>query len=84
MIPSMALIVGFWIPFEASGNRNLSLAKGILVGVYLVCFTFSGVMNAFGPTVRQLFDEILPITLTYAPTVRFRDYAYGDSRGRTG
>jgi hypothetical protein len=53
MIPSMAIMVGFWIAFEASGNRNLGLAKGILVGLYLVCFTFSSVMNAFGATVRH-------------------------------
>lgn len=61
MIPSMAIIIAFWIPFEAGGNRNLSLVKGILVGMYLVCFTFSGVMNAFGPTVRQLLGAILPL-----------------------
>ena len=54
MIPSMAIVVGCWIPCEASGGGNFCLAKGILVGVYLVGFTFSGVMNAFGPTVRLL------------------------------
>ena len=59
MIPSMAIIVGFWIPFEAGGYQDLRLAKGILVGMYLVCFTFSGVMNAFGPTVCQLLDALL-------------------------
>lgn len=84
MIPAMAFIVGFWIPFEASGNQSLGLAKGILVGVYLVCFTFSGVMNAFGPTVRRLLGVILPSTHTDALAVRIRDHAYRDSRSWAG
>jgi hypothetical protein len=63
MIPSMAILVGFWIGFEKSGNQNLGLAKGILVGVYLTAFAFSGVMNAFGPTYAS---EIMPTEIRAA------------------
>ncbi|KAF2273803.1 MFS transporter [Westerdykella ornata] len=63
MIPSMGLIVGFWIGFEKSGNQNLGLVKGVLVGIYLVAFIFSGVMNAFGPTYAS---EIMPTEIRAA------------------
>ena len=63
MIPSMALLVGFWIAFENSVPPNLGLAKGILAGVYLTAFAFSGVMNAFGPTYAS---EIMPTEIRAA------------------
>lgn len=47
----MAIVVGCWAAFQAGGSKNLGLAKGILVGMYLVNFSFSAVMNSFGPTV---------------------------------
>lgn len=59
----MAILVGFWIGFEKSGDQNLGLAKGILVGVYLTAFTFSGIMNAFGPVYAS---EIMPTELRAA------------------
>ncbi|CAO2653519.1 Nn.00g029300.m01.CDS01 [Neocucurbitaria sp. VM-36] len=63
MIPSMALLVGFWVAFEKSGNQDLGLAKGILIGVFLTAFAFSGVMNAFGPTYAS---EIMPTEIRAA------------------
>lgn len=63
MIPSTAILVGFWIGFEKSGNTDLGLAKGILVGVYLTAFTFSAVMNAFGPLYAS---EIMPTEIRAA------------------
>jgi hypothetical protein len=63
MIPSMAILVGFWIGFEKSSNENLGSAKGILVGVYLTAFAFSGVMNAFGPVYAS---EIMPTEIRAA------------------
>jgi hypothetical protein len=79
MIPSMALVVGFWVPFERSGNLDLGLVKGILVGVYLTGFTFSGVMNAFGPTVKYPVYSAYHRPFADNVIVRFGDYAHGNT-----
>lgn len=80
MILSMAIMVGFWIAFEVSGEQHLGLAKGILVGLYMVAFTFSSVMNAFGATVRPKYQLFLLILSAHTLTVRVRNYAHRDSR----
>jgi hypothetical protein len=51
MIPAACIIVGLWSAYEAGGSKNLGLAKGINVGVFLTSFGYSAVMNSFGPAV---------------------------------
>jgi MFS family permease len=61
MIPGLCVTIGLWSAFESSGSP--SMAKGVLVGIYLTCFGFSAVMNTFGPVYGS---EILPTNIRAA------------------
>lgn len=60
MIPAIAILVGCWSSFEKTGSTDRGLSTGALVGIYLFCFGFSGVMNSFGPTYGS---EIMPTNI---------------------
>jgi hypothetical protein len=73
MIPASIIIVGLWAAFEASGNTNLGLAKGINVGIYLTVFGYAAIMNTFGTTVSgisiRFSGEVILNFLQYASEI---------------
>lgn len=51
MIPGSLLVVIMWARFEAGGNKDLGLAKGIIFGMFFVIFGFGGTTNTFAACV---------------------------------
>lgn len=61
IIPGGLITVISWARFEAGGSTNVATGAGIIVGMFVVCFGYGGVLNTFAPTVScppvLCFDE---------------------------
>ncbi|KAK6380205.1 hypothetical protein LTS17_005394 [Exophiala oligosperma] len=60
MIPGSLLVVILWARFDAGGDTDLGLAKGIIFGMFVVIFGFGGVTNTFAACYAA---EILPTSI---------------------
>ncbi len=53
IIPGALLIVIMWARFEAGGSTDLSVAKGIIFGMFFLVWGYGGVLNTFAPCVSS-------------------------------
>lgn len=51
IIPGALLIVIMWARFEAGGNQDLGVAKGIIFGMFFLVWGYGGILNTFAPCV---------------------------------
>jgi hypothetical protein len=42
-----------WARFEAGGSTDVPLGAGIIVGMFILCWGYGGVLNTFAPTVSS-------------------------------
>ena len=42
-----------WARFEAGGSKDIPLGSGIIVGMFVLCWGYGGVLNTFAPTVSS-------------------------------
>jgi hypothetical protein len=42
-----------WARFEAGGSTDVPLGAGIIVGMFILCWGYGGVLNTFAPTVSN-------------------------------
>lgn len=53
IIPGGLITVISWARFEAGGSTDVAVGAGIIVGMFVLCFGYGGILNTFAPTVSH-------------------------------
>ena len=50
IIPGGLITAITWARFEAGGSTDVALGSGIIIGMFVLCWGYGGVLNTFAPT----------------------------------